>query len=237
MKSREAAAAEAAQARVFRGGRRHRFGATVRKRAAGSRPDGLRTGAWAGQRMPLSAVATTAVLAPAAAWGGVARPWRLGPLRDGAASAAGAGACLLCLGPTLMSARGFAGDLIAGLTLWAILVPQALCVRQHRGRVADCRPLRGAGRAPALRCRGQFEGARRRADGGDRGAVGGHGSGPCPGRGWPGSPRSPAALALTAGVAALGCRACCASGSWRTSSASRCSRASSSGYRFHGDHR
>ena len=76
-------------------------------------------------------------------------------------------------------------------------------VRQHRGRIADRRPLRGARRASALRCRGQLEGARRRADGGGRGPVGGHGGGPEPRRGRPSSPPSPAGLALTAGIAAL----------------------------------
>ena len=103
-------------------------------------------------------------------------------------------------------------------------------IREHRGRVAGRRPLRRAGGAGALRRAGQLAGARRRADGGDRGAVGGHGGGLVAGGRRAASPRSrrrwrcrPASRRWS--------RVCCGSASWPTSSVSRCSRASSSAWR------
>ena len=54
-------------------------------------------------------------------------------------------------------------------------------VREHRGRVAGRRPLRGARRAAAVRRPGQLAGARHGADCGRRGPVGGHGRRPRPG--------------------------------------------------------
>ena len=92
------------------------------------------------------------------------------------------------------------GDLIAGLTLWAILVPQALAYASIAQRVAGRRPLRRARRAAAVRSARQLAGARRGPDGGRRGPVGGHGR-------RPGARRATSAFAaLTAGLAMIGGR-------------------------------
>jgi MFS superfamily sulfate permease-like transporter len=67
------------------------------------------------------------------------------------------------------------GDLIAGLTLWAILVPQALAYAS----IANVSPVVGLYAAPgalaAVRSPWQLAGARHGSHGGRRGPVGGHG--------------------------------------------------------------
>ena len=64
------------------------------------------------------------------------------------------------------------GDVVAGLTVWAVLVPEALAYATIAG-VAGGRALRGAGCAAPLCGFRQLASARCRADGLDRGALGG----------------------------------------------------------------
>ena len=126
-----------------------------------------------------------------------------------------------------MSLRGYErawlrGDVIAGLTVCAILVPQALAYAS----IAGCRRWSVSTR-PRARCcstpRWELTGARRRPDGGQRRPVGGHGGRPRPARRWRFAAFT-AALALAAGLAAL-IAGLLRLGSSRTSSAHPCSRA------------
>ena len=64
------------------------------------------------------------------------------------------------------------GDLVAGLTVWAVLVPEALAYAGIAGVSPVVGLYAGAGRADLLRRVRFVEAPRRRADGGDGGAVG-----------------------------------------------------------------
>ena len=55
------------------------------------------------------------------------------------------------------------GDVVAGLTVWAVLVPEALAYASIAGRLPRRRPVRGARRAAALRRVRQLAPPRRRA--------------------------------------------------------------------------
>ena len=132
------------------------------------------------------------------------------------------------------SLRGYdrswlSGDLVAGLTVWAVLVPEALAYAS----IAGVSPVVGLYAAPgALLLYAAFGRSRHLivgTDVGDRRALGRGG----------GRPRQPSAdafvtittaLAITTGVVASP-PGCCASASSPTSSPSPCSRASSSAWR------
>jgi sulfate permease, SulP family len=66
------------------------------------------------------------------------------------------------------------GDVIAGLTVWAVLVPEVLAYAAITGR----RPLRIARGADPVRRVRHLAPSRHRADGSDGGAVGGGGGRP-----------------------------------------------------------
>jgi SulP family sulfate permease len=119
------------------------------------------------------------------------------------------------------------GDLIAGLTVWAVLVPEALAYAS----IAGVSPVVGLYAAPgALLLYAAFGSSRHLVTGpmSATAALSAAAVAEVATRGGASFAAHTAALAITTGLLALA-PACCASGSWPASSPSRCSRASSSG--------
>ena len=127
--------------------------------------------------------------------------------------------------------RGFLrGDVVAGLTVWAVLVPEALAY----ATIAGVSPVIGLYAAPAaLILYAAFGSSRHLVTGpmAATAALSAAAVGELVAGGTSAFLALTATLALVTGVAGARRRACCGSGSWPASSPSRCSRASSSASR------